>query len=90
MTPQQTYIAAAIAVAGVVVVLAALFVAKGRKRKAPTALTGVALAFTVAGIAFGENRLVGYGLLGIGVLLAVVDLVRKAARNRAEESRSQV
>jgi phosphatidylglycerophosphate synthase len=89
MTPQQAYIAAAIAVAGVVVVLVALRVGRRRKGKALTGLTGLALAFVLAGIAFGGNRLIGYGLLGIGVLLAVVDLVRKAGRSKIDKSRQQ-
>jgi hypothetical protein len=36
------------------------------------------LGFVLAGILFGENRLVGYALLGIGVILAVIDIVRKS------------
>jgi hypothetical protein len=29
----------------------------------------LAFAFIIAGIIFGENRLVGYGLIGVGVIL---------------------
>ncbi len=38
-----------------------------------TPLAGLAFAFVVAGIIFGDNRLIGYGLMGVGVVLAVVD-----------------
>jgi hypothetical protein len=90
MTPQQTYIAAAIVLFGAVLVIVDLLVGRGRKGKALTGLSGLALAFVLAGMASGGNRLIGYGLLGIGVLLAAADLVRKVARGRADESRPQV
>jgi hypothetical protein len=59
----------------VIVVLAViavlLFVMRGRGGRI-SPLAGVALAFITAGIVFGENRPVGYGLMGTGVILAVV------------------
>jgi hypothetical protein len=48
-----------------------------------TPLAGVAFACVVAGIAFGENRLLGYGLIGAGVALAVVDMVLKRRGRQA-------
>ena len=42
-----------------------------------TPLAGLAFGFIIAGILFGENRFVGYGLMGIGVLLAVADIVNR-------------
>jgi len=52
-----------------------------RRKKAEnriTPLAGVAFAFVVSGILFGENRLVGYSLMGIGVLLAVAELFQRS------------
>jgi hypothetical protein len=40
-------------------------------------LAALSFAFIIAGIIFGEDRLIGYGLLGAGVLLAVVDIYCK-------------
>ncbi len=57
-----------------------LVVSRGRGLQRLTPLGGLALAFVVAGIVFGENRLVGYGLMVVGVVLAVVDIVRKRQR----------
>jgi hypothetical protein len=37
-------------------------------------LAGLAWAFVLAGIIFGEDRLIGYGLMGVGVVLAVIDV----------------
>jgi hypothetical protein len=91
MKPQQIYITVTIAVAVVVIVLVALIAllaGRGKKGKALTALTCLAMAFVLAGILFGGNRLVGYGLMGIGVLLTVVDLVRKVG-NKTVESQPQ-
>ena len=81
MTPQQIYVAVAIAAAALILALIALFVGKSRKVKA---LTGLALAFVLAGLLFGESRVVGFGLLGVGVLLAVIDLVL-TLRDRAQD-----
>lgn len=72
MTPQQVFVAVAV----IVLVLAVIGLVVGKRRKGK-ALTGLALAFVLAGLIFAENRVVGYALLGIGVVLAVVDMVRK-------------
>jgi hypothetical protein len=52
-----------------------------RRKKAEnriTPLAGMAFAFILAGILFGEDRLVGYGLMGIGVVLAVADILNRS------------
>jgi ribose/xylose/arabinose/galactoside ABC-type transport system permease subunit len=48
---------------------------KQKERKRISALGGLAFASIVAGIAFGETRMLGYGLIGLGVALAVIDAV---------------
>ena len=45
-----------------------------------TPLAGLAFVFVVAGIIFGEDRLIGYGLMGIGIVLAVADIVNRSRR----------
>jgi len=48
-----------------------------KKTKMPsklTPLTGFAFAFIIAGIVFGQNRLLGYSLMGIGILLSIIDI----------------
>lgn len=37
-------------------------------------LAGLAFAFIISGILFGDNRVIGYGLMGFGVVLAFVDI----------------
>ena len=58
------------------------FSKKNKKEKRITPLTGIAFGFIVAGIAFGNNRLIGYSLMGAGVLLAIIDIVINLKRKR--------
>lgn len=61
----------------VVLALLAVFAFRVVTRPQPrmTPLAAVAFAFVLAGVVFGEVRLVGYGLMGIGVALAIADIV---------------
>lgn len=43
-----------------------------------TPLAGLAFVFVLAGIVFGEERLIGYGLIAVGVLMALVDIWQKS------------
>lgn len=84
MNPSQTYILISIVV---LVAIALLFFWAGTRRKGGrpgrrlTPLAGIAFAFILAGLLFGSNRLVGYSLLGVGVILAVVDIVRSMRKD---------
>ena len=73
MTTSLAYVAISIAVLAVVAILA--FLVRGKRAENRiTPLAGLAFAFVMAGILFGEDRLVGYGLMGIGIVLAVGDI----------------
>jgi len=76
MLTSQAYIAISIVVLAVIAVLVFL-VAKKRQQNRLTPLAGVAFGFILAGIFFGDDRMIGYGLMGIGVILAVIDIVRR-------------
>jgi hypothetical protein len=71
------YVAIAIAALAVVAVLAFLL-GKKKAGKRLTPLSGLAFGFVLAGILFGDNRNVGYGLMGVGVLLAFVDIIQRS------------
>jgi len=43
-----------------------------------TPLSGLAFACVFAGILLGEERLIGYGLIAVGVVLALVDIWHKS------------
>lgn len=66
----------AIAVAALAVVFAVVWFGGGAKRaKRLTPLAGLAFGFVIAGIVFGDNRLIGYSLMGVGVTLAILDIL---------------
>jgi hypothetical protein len=76
MNISQIWIAISLVVLAVIALLV-FFLGKNRKEKRLTVLASLAFGFVVAGIVFGnDNRLIGYGLMGIGVLLAVLDIFR--------------
>jgi len=70
------FIVISIAVLAVVAILVFIRGRKAANRITP--LASLALAFVLGGIFFGEDRLVGYGLMGIGVILAVADILNRS------------
>ncbi len=78
MNTSQIYIIISIAALALVAIL---FLAARKKGKKLTPLVGVAWALVLAGIVFGEDRLIGYGLMGVGVALAVIDMYIIPERN---------
>jgi hypothetical protein len=70
------YIGVSIVVLAVVAILV-FFVSKGTRENRLTPLAGLAFGFVLAGILFGDDRVVGYGLMGVGVVLAIVDIVMR-------------
>ena len=76
MNISQIWIAVSVVVLAAIALLV-FFLGKNRKEKRLTVLASLAFGFVLAGIVFGnDNRLIGYGLMGIGVLLAVLDIFR--------------
>ena len=76
MSPSQIYIAISIAVLAIIALLV-FFVNKNKKEKKLSKLAGLSFAFIIAGIIFSDDRLVGYGLIGVGVILAIIDMIKK-------------
>ncbi len=77
MNTSVAYLAVSVAVIAIVAVLVFLTGGKrGKSRLSP--LAGLAFAFIMAGILFGDDRLIGYGLMGIGVVLAFLDIVNRS------------
>jgi hypothetical protein len=77
MDTSQIYIAISIVVVVIVAILV-FFVRRDNKENRLTSLAGLAFGFILAGIIFGDDRFVGYSLLGVGVILAVVDMYRRS------------
>ncbi len=76
MISPQIYILISILVLLIIAILL-FFAAKNKNKQKLTPLAGISLAFIIAGIVFGESRLVGYSLMGFGVFLAVIDMILK-------------
>jgi len=79
MNSQTIYILIGIVVL-IILALLLLVLGKQKKEKPFTMLVSLAFAFVLAGTLFGEERWLGYGLMGIGVVLAVIDIIRKAKK----------
>jgi len=80
MNLSQTYLMISILVLAVITLLV-FFVGKNKKAKNINPSARLAFGFILAGLFFGENRFVGYGFMGIGVLLAAVDIFYRSRKN---------
>jgi uncharacterized membrane protein len=76
MDAYQVYILMSIVVLALVAILL-YFASRKRPKRGLSRLAALSFAFIIAGIIFGEDRLVGYSLLGAGIGLAVVDIYDK-------------
>jgi len=72
---QPVYIIISLVVLAVVAILA-IYKWRLRQPQRLSKLAGLAFVFIMAGLIFGDNRLVGYSFLGLGVLFAVIDIVK--------------
>jgi len=65
---------------GALLILAMLAYAsiKTRRPGRITVLAGLAFALVLAGILLGQEQLLGYGLIALGVILALIDIVQKS------------
>jgi len=79
MNSSPIYIAISIVVLAIIALLV-FFVNKNKKDKKLTPLAGIAFGFILAGIVFGDDRLIGYSLIGVGVILAIIDIFKKLKR----------
>jgi TctA family transporter len=70
---KQIYIAIAIVV---LLIIAILKWRRGEQKKL-SQLTILSFAFIMGGLIFGDDPLLGYSFLGLGVLFAVIDMIKK-------------
>lgn len=79
--PDTGYLLFAIIILAVIAALVFILKPAGHKRKL-SRLAAIAFAFIITGIFFGEERWLGYGLMGTGILLAIADIIVKSAKRR--------
>jgi hypothetical protein len=75
MNASNIYIAISI-IALAIIALPIFILGKSQEKKRLTPIASLAFGFIVAGIVFGGNRLIGYSLMGIGVVLSLIDMFR--------------
>jgi amino acid transporter len=79
MNPTFIFIGVAILVLIIVVGLV-FFTARKKNDAGLTPLAGLAFGFILAGLVFGSYRLVGYPFMGVGLVLAVMDMLRRSRK----------
>lgn len=76
MNASQIYIVLSVAVL-VIIALLVFFIARMKQEKMFTPLTILAFGFILTGMLFGSNRVFNYSMMGIGVIISIVDMVKK-------------
>ena len=73
---EPVWIAISITALVVIVVLLLISRRKGKQLLNPSNLLILGMSCVVLGIIFGDERLIGYSFIGVGVLLSVIDAIR--------------
>jgi hypothetical protein len=68
----------AISISALVVIMVLLLISrrKGKQLLNPSNLLILGMSLVVLGIIFGDDRIIGYSFIGVGVLLSVIDAIR--------------
>lgn len=80
MTPSQIYIAVSIG-ALAIIDLFLFVVKKEKKEKQLTPLAGLAFGCILTGLFFGGDRILGYSLIGAGLIFAGIDIIKKLKKD---------
>jgi len=67
-----------ISIIALVVIMVLLLISRRKEKQLlnPSNLLILGMSFVVLGIIFGDERLIGYSFIGVGVLLSVIDAIR--------------
>jgi len=77
MTMKNIYIVVSIVVLGLIAIFSLVSRAKGKQPRRISKLAALGMYMVILGILFGNGELwIGYSFMGVGVILAVIDLVR--------------
>jgi ABC-type Fe3+-siderophore transport system permease subunit len=68
----------AISIGALIVIMVLLLISRRKKNQIlnPSNLFILGMSCVVLGIIFGDDRLIGYPFIGVGVLLSVIDAIR--------------
>jgi hypothetical protein len=64
-------------IALLIIAILVFFVKKNKKHEKISILGGLSFGFIIAGIVFSNERIICYSLIGIGVIIAVIDIIIK-------------
>lgn len=65
-----------------IIILILLLLSQKDENKKLTPLAGLAFGFIIAGVVFNENKMIGYGLFGTGIILAIIDIFIKSRKKK--------
>jgi hypothetical protein len=65
-----------ISIIALVVIVVLLLIARGRRYQQPSNLAILGMCLVVLGIIFGDNRVIGYSFIGVGIFLSVIEAIR--------------
>jgi uncharacterized membrane protein len=65
-----------VGIASVIVLLAVVFLIRKKRTNKENTLVTLGMVFVVLGIVFGDDRLLGYSFIGVGVLLSIISVIR--------------
>jgi hypothetical protein len=68
----------AISIVALVVIVVLLLISRRKRNQIlnPSNLLVLGMSLVVLGIIFGDDRIIGYSFIGVGVLLSVIDAIR--------------
>jgi hypothetical protein len=81
MDQSQIYVAISVVILAIVAAII-IFIAKKGRESGSSKLTVLSFMFMISGIIFGEDRSTGYGLIGVGLLFALLDMINKFKSNK--------
>jgi len=84
MNNSQIYILISIVVLAIIMIV--LVLTKKKTKKSLSKLAAIAFSFVIAGIVFGNDRLIGYSLMGVGIVLAIIDIVRNLKKTSIKDN----
>jgi len=74
---ETTSVYIVIAIIGLLVLPALYFAIHKKQETKISRMAALAFAFIISGLLLSRKELVGYSLLGVGLVLAIIDIVQK-------------
>jgi hypothetical protein len=68
-----------------VIAILAIYTGLSKKPRRLSKLAIIGFLLIISGVVFGDNRLIGYSLMGCGIILAVIDIFRKLKNNKSQK-----